>query len=776
MILLEPVQQDAPPGPGQADPEPCRLGLAPLRPFQPPDALAKRNGDVRVRVGAVAFEHVGSLYAVVRTGNPPDRPIGTPDDSAVASRDTLHRDIVHESSDAPAGRIITGMTESALPPSPPAPAAVSPEPTGSEPVQAGRDALARHAWQEAFELLTGADREGNLLGADLESLAEAAFFAAHADRESEVKERAFKAHLAEGNRVRAAYIALDIAHGHTYSGRHSIASAWTRRGERLLEGEEESYAHGFLALLRSDRARAAGETETALELAGQAVEIAKRTGNADLHAMALTELGTLKIATGATSDGFELMEEAAISAVNGELSPFTTGATCCRMIAACRDLTDYQRASEWTEATDRWCERQSVSGFPGVCRVHRAEVVAVSGAWERAERELRQATSELAAYNAIPPMADGLYAMGEIRRLQGDLAGAETSLREAHGLGRSPQPALALIRLAEGKTKAAAAAIGSAVQEETWDQWARARLLPAQVEIAVASGDLVLAREAAEELARIVETYKSPALEAGRNVALGRVLLAEGDAAAAARELRSAIRLWRDVGAPYEVARSRALLAKALFALDDDDDAELELQAAHDEFARLGAAPDLAAAAKETQAAVERRSRPLQTRKTFMFTDIVGSTNLAELLGNEQWERLLRWHDDALRALVAKSRGEVVNSTGDGFFVAFDTARQGIDCAVAIQRAFADHRRRTGFALSVRIGLHTADANQRGGDYSGMGVHLAARVAGLAGGGEILATAETLAEAGDVAASQAREESVKGVTAPIGVASVTWAP
>ena len=158
-----------------------------------------------------------------------------------------------------------------------------------------------------------------------------------------------------------------------------------------------------------------------------------------------------------------------------------------------------------------------------------------------------------------------------------------------------------------------------------------------------------------------------------------------------------------------------------------------------------------------------------------MFTDIVGSTNLAEFLGDESWERLLRWHDETLRALVAKSGGQVVNSTGDGFFVAFDSARQGVDCAVAIQRALADHRRTSGFAISVRIGLHSAEANQRGDDFSGVGVHLAARVAALANGGEILVTAQTLDDAGDVTSSNSREATVKGVAAPVSVAAVTWA-
>ena len=161
----------------------------------------------------------------------------------------------------------------------------------------------------------------------------------------DVKERAFKAHLAEENELRAAYVALDLAHDYGYAGKPSIASAWARRGERLLEGQPESYANGYLALLRSDAASAAGNVDAALELAEQAVEIATRAADADLQAAALTNLGALKIATGATSDGMALMEEASISAVNGELSPFATGVTCCTMIAACRDLTDYRRAT-----------------------------------------------------------------------------------------------------------------------------------------------------------------------------------------------------------------------------------------------------------------------------------------------------------------------------------------------------------------------------------------------------------------------------------------------
>jgi class 3 adenylate cyclase len=138
------------------------------------------------------------------------------------------------------------------------------------------------------------------------------------------------------------------------------------------------------------------------------------------------------------------------------------------------------------------------------------------------------------------------------------------------------------------------------------------------------------------------------------------------------------------------------------------------------------------------------------------------------------WERLLRWHDEVLRGLVAGGGGEIVNSTGDGFFAAFESARHAVACAISIQRALADHRTGTGFAPPVRIGLHTAEGTRRGTDYSGKGVHVAARVAALAEGGEILATAETLAEVGEVPTSGARSAPVKGVSAPVSLAAIDW--
>jgi class 3 adenylate cyclase len=655
------------------------------------------------------------------------------------------------------------MAEVSAPPDPP----IDDLPT------AGRKALAGHRWSDAYELFQRADAQGQLGGDDLEAFAEAAFFTARAAEGIEIKERAFKVRQAEGDEVRAAYLALDLAREYAFSGQSSIASGWLRRAERMLGDGGDTYAHGFLALARSDAARSAGHIDRALALAERAVELGEQAANADLRAYGLTQLGQLKIAGGETEAGFALMEEASLAAVNGELSPMASGVTACQLISACRDLTDYRRASEWIEATERYCRREAVSGFPGVCRIHRAEVKAMKGAWEQAEHDLQEATIDLDRYNAGPILGDGYYAIGDIRRLKGDFAGAHEALREAHARGHNPQPALALVLLAEGNARAAATAINATVADETYDRWLRARLLPAQAEIAVAVGDLERARLATRELAEIVATHPSPALEATRRVAQARILLLDRDPEGAAAELRAAIRGWRDVGAPYEIARARQLLSRALRMIGNDVDADLELQTAHDEFVRLGAAVDASAAEVEQREVDARRAGPAHVRRTFMFTDIVGSTTLAETLGDEAWERLLRWHDDTLTSLIAASGGQIVNPTGDGFFVAFEDARRGLDAAKAIQRALRDHAAGSDFSLGVRIGLHTSEANQRGADFSGVGVHVAARVAALAEGGTILATKDALTEAGDDA-SGARPVDVRGVSAPVPVAEVDW--
>jgi class 3 adenylate cyclase len=167
------------------------------------------------------------------------------------------------------------------------------------------------------------------------------------------------------------------------------------------------------------------------------------------------------------------------------------------------------------------------------------------------------------------------------------------------------------------------------------------------------------------------------------------------------------------------------------------------------------------------------KGAPRRVQKTFMFTDIVRSTNLVEALGDEAWEALLRWHDQTLRSLFAAHRGQEVVATGDGFFVAFDSPDDAVGCAVAIQRGLAEHRQTQGFAPQVRIGVHAAGATQVGRNFTGRGVHESSRIASVAEGGEILASRDTVAGSG-FSSSEPRTVSVRGISEPIEVVSVDW--
>lgn len=169
----------------------------------------------------------------------------------------------------------------------------------------------------------------------------------------------------------------------------------------------------------------------------------------------------------------------------------------------------------------------------------------------------------------------------------------------------------------------------------------------------------------------------------------------------------------------------------------------------------------------------DRAPTTRRVAKTFMFTDIVKSTNLVELLGDEAWQDLLRWHDETLRSIFSAHRGEEITATGDGFFVGFDSPEAALACAVGIQRNLAEHRRQHGFAPQVRIGLHASGAMQVAKNLIGKGVHEAARISALAEGGEILASKETVTGS-RYAALDSKQVRLKGFAEPVEIVSIEW--
>lgn len=637
---------------------------------------------------------------------------------------------------------------------------------------AARAAFDRHAWREAFDLYRQAESEGTALEpSDLDQLAQSAWWISHIDECLDARERAYAGYLERGDEAGAAYQAVWLARDNFIRLRDSIGGGWLKRAERLLEGKPESVAHAYLEQIRSARAASGGDLEAAVAHAERAAEIGARFGDRDIQARALTNQGEALVSQGQVERGLALFDEATVAAVAGELSPMATGIVYCNMIDVCAQLADYRRAGQWTEAAKRWCERQAISGFPGVCRVHRAEVVRLRGAWSEAEREARVASTELIDHGVLNFAGAAFKEIGMIRLRMGDLDAAEEAFRQAHELGQDPQPGRALSQLARGHHDAALGQLQRSL-DETSGELARARLLPAAVEAALAVGDQDFAREAAAELGAIATRFDTPMLHAAAEHAEGEVLLAEGQAAGAIARLRRALGHWREVEAPYEAGRTCETLGLAHREAGNPDDAALELQAARSAFTGLGAALDVARVAGILGEEPEQARR---VTRTFVFTDIVGSTSLVEAIGDDAWHDVRRWHDRALRAAFEAHGGEEVDHAGDGFFVAFPDAGPALECAVAIQRLLGEHRRTHGFAPRVRIGLHADEAMQEGAAYGGRGVHQAARVGALADGEEILATEVTVAAAqGDWATSDAREERLKGLSEPVRLVTVDW--
>lgn len=645
-------------------------------------------------------------------------------------------------------------------------------PATADALAAGREAIKRHAWTEAVEHLSDPAVQDRLEPKDHDSLAEAAWWTGNHQRSIEARERAFAGYMERGDVFAAAMAAMRLSVDHSHKHVPSVARAWLRRAERMLEGLPESTAHGYLARHHRFAALERRDLEAALEHADRTLDIGTRFGDRDLQALGLHDKGDVLIAMGRIEEGLELVDEATVAAVSGELGPLTTGIVYCNTITTCDELADYSRAGEWTEAAQRWCERQSIRGFPGVCRVHRADIMRLRGDWSEAEQEARLALDELRDFN-LSIAAEALYEVGEIRLRMGDLEAAEEAFREAHELGREPQPGLAMLRLFEGKPDAALSALSHAL-DERWDRRARVRLLPTLVEAAIATGDVDRARAAVEELEEVAVIFSSQAIEAAALTSRGAVVLAEGDAQAAVAPARKALRLWQELNLPYEAARTRMLLASAYPALGDEA-AELELRAARTTFEKLGADLDWRKATEALTPVAPAGATGRRVTRTFLFTDIERSTNLVEAMGDEAWQDLLRWHDTALRSLFAEHGGEEIKHTGDGFFVAFGDAPAALTCAIGIQRKLSEHRRTHGFAPRVRMGLHAAEATEAGGDYFGRGVNQAARIGALAAGGEILVSRETFDAAGDgFDCSPPRSVTLKGMTDPIDVVGVTW--
>jgi DNA-binding CsgD family transcriptional regulator len=431
-------------------------------------------------------------------------------------------------------------------------------------------------------------------GGDLERLGTTAYLTGRVDDAMAALQRAQQLHARRGDRRRAARCAFWL--GFLLLGRGELAqgSGWLARARRLLEQEPpDCPEQGYLLIPAALELLETGDHAAARATAARAAGIGRTAGEADLVALALFLQGAAAVPAGDVDQGLALLDEAMVAAIAGELSAPVTGWVYCGVIDVCQQVAELRRAREWTEALTAWCDSQpDLVTFTGQCLVHRAEILRLGGAWPEAVEAARRAAERLAEADDELAIGAASYQQAEAHRVLGEFPAAEDAYQLASRWGHQPQPGLALLRLAQGRTEAAAVAIRRALGE-TGDRLGRARLLPAAVEIALAGGDVGAARAAADELAGIAGTFRTPALLAAAGQATGAVLLAGGDAGAGLAALRGAWRAWRELEAPYEAARARLLIGLACRELGDEDAAAMELDGARMVLVRLGAAPDL---------------------------------------------------------------------------------------------------------------------------------------------------------------------------------------
>ena len=461
----------------------------------------------------------------------------------------------------------------------------------------GRAAYEARRWREAGERLAAADRADPLQPDDLERLAWSHGLAGHHDLLLATLERLHDLSVQRGDLRRAARAAFWLGFQLSHGGERGRATGWLSSAQRLLDraGEEcqDCVERGYLLLTEGLGRLARKDSAGAREAGRQVSTIGERFHDTDLASLGRALEGQAAVASGEHDAGLALLDEACLPATTGRLGPLATGIVYCATIGCCRKIWAMDRAREWSAALASWCDAQpELVEFNGPCRVYRAEILQLQGEWKKAMEELRRASRAVAA-PAPADRAGVSYQQGELLRLMGQLDDADEAYREASRLGREPQPGLALLRLAQGRSDVATTAIRQVISAAA-DPYTRVRYLPAGVEILLATGDLAGAEAVARDLEEISAGSRNEILAAMAGHARGALLLESGNASAAIGMLRPAFETWQRVGAPYIAARIRVLVADALDVLGDVDGADLERDAARAVFSELGAAPDIA--------------------------------------------------------------------------------------------------------------------------------------------------------------------------------------
>jgi DNA-binding CsgD family transcriptional regulator len=454
-------------------------------------------------------------------------------------------------------------------------------------------AFGERRWTDARRALASVP-SGELDAEHIERLAVAAFLTGDEEESISAWGTAHHRRLDAGELAQAARCAFWLGFQLANRGDMAQAGGWLARAQRLVDEVGDCAEQGYLLIPAGLHALGEGEPDRARDCFAAAADAGRHFDEVDLVTLGQLGQGQAMVELGDPQDGLRMLDEAMVAVVSDEVSPTVAGIVYCAVIEACQMTFELRRAHEWTDALTRWCEQQpDLVPYRGQCLVHRAEIMRLHGAWSDALAEVLRACDRLSDPAGQPALGAAHYQLAELHRLRGDFAEAADAYATASRWGRDPQPGLALLRLAEGNVDAAVAAIRR-VEAETHDRLTRAPVLAAAVQILLAADDMAGAARSARELDEIASAREVAYLRAMADEALGAVCLAEADPTSALGHLRRATDGWNTLGARYEVARARVLIARTCQQLGDADTAEVELGVANQIFGELGAAPDLA--------------------------------------------------------------------------------------------------------------------------------------------------------------------------------------
>jgi DNA-binding CsgD family transcriptional regulator len=462
-------------------------------------------------------------------------------------------------------------------------------------LEKAQEAFRQRVWADAYNLFSASDHETPVKPEHLEQMAIAAYLIGKDSESVDTWTRAHQEFLNHDSKEQAARCAFWLGMQLLNKGDRARGSGWIARAGRLIDdSESDCPEQGFLLLPEALQLLGQGKGKQAYAKFSKVGEIGERFDNPDLIVLSRLGCGQSLIRQNNISEGTTLLDEAMIAVESDDISPIVIGIVYCAVIETCQKIYDFNRAQEWTEVLMHWCDAQpDMVPFRGQCLVRRAEIMQLHGNWSDAMAEVHRACEMFSRPPGESVAGLAFYCKGELHRLRGEFIEAEEAYGQANKWGKKPQPGFALLRLAQGKKDAAKKVILQ-VAEENQDPLARARMLPAYVEIMLTAEDPDKAKNASNELSKIAQDLNVPYLQALAEQSTGAVLIAQRKFRGALNKLNQAWKILQKFDAPYDIANIRVLRGIAYRHLDDEDSAVMEFNGAVWIFQQLGAAPDLA--------------------------------------------------------------------------------------------------------------------------------------------------------------------------------------